>query len=235
MATTLKNTLLKNTVLRPWNEADIKGLLVDLSVKDFSTLTFDGSKISAMAGRNGTIYNASQASGALQGTYGIEGGNPVIRFDEGAMELGALPAFATGYTIFVAVKYNSVGGGSPQSHPMGCNAKPFYKSANANTIRNSHNTLVVNHATTITAVPLLQTARWNGDLLQGYINGVLDANDGNILTALTSQDWFVASVRADGVVGLQGDFYKLLIYDRALSDAEVATVNSFIINEIGIV
>lgn len=234
MAVTFKNTLLKNTSVTPWSPTIAPNLLVWYDLNDASTVTVDGGNLVSQVNNkaNPGTYDATQSSEALKPTYTTYNGLPCLQCDEDVMSMGTLPAFTSTstYTLIMVCRYNDIGV-SPTMHPIGNSNKALYKPSNASVLRTIHNAALTTHAQTITTNPLIQTDRWDGSLIDTYLNGSLDTNTTTVSTTITSQVWYLCAQQSSGVSGIKGEIFEVLLYNGKLKDNELSAAHAYLTNK----
>jgi hypothetical protein len=111
MTVVLKNSLLKNSVLRSWKPTDINNLNLWLDGDDSSTITLNGSNVSQWDDKSGNGYNATQTTAANQPLYNSTGlNNKGILDFNGSSHYLSYPSVGStdAVTVFVVVKADTL-------------------------------------------------------------------------------------------------------------------------------
>jgi hypothetical protein len=242
MSVTLKNTLLKNTLIRPAVPMDsIRGNILWLDSTDASTITLNGSNVSQWNDKSGYGNNVQQTTASKQPLYTTYNGKPAIQFggDDYFTTVSNFPAL-TSYTIFVACRYNAVGAGSDTLGLYSFGTPPsnrviMSKPNDQSYLRIDHPPTSASYTDkTITTSPLVQTAKWTGSQTRLYINGSLSTTILGSSNALFSDIGAVGAYNNSGLLPLQGHIFEFIVYGRELNDSDRGAIETYLTNKWGI-
>lgn len=200
-----------------------------------TTTPADGTALATWVDKSGRKRNATQATALLQPLFksNIQGGKGVIRFD-GSNDSMATAAFSSAiavpYTQFVVFKtsvykaFNVVLGDVTTLSAMGVHGD--------STKMYLFNGAVANVGITNTSFNLLYT-EWNGASTQISVNGgaTSTVNPGTTRTTLSG---LRIGSNSDLSNPFAGDIAEIIIYNRALSAAEVLNINNYLKNKWGV-
>lgn len=196
----------------------------------------DGDAVSQWDDLVGTAH-ATQGTGANQPLYkvNIHNGRPAVRFD-GSNDLLAANGVATyfsgnvAWTIFIVAKYVALSTNAIVGVGRSSDANPITL---FNTLNNHYN---VNHRATGTSVnhETLVTGTDIGIISckRSGASGVMSANSSEVaLTGVsTTVDRFTLGALVRNTTGSWAnvDIFEVLVYSRALTDSEMAKVNTWL-------
>jgi concanavalin A-like lectin/glucanase superfamily protein len=198
---------------------------------DVGVTVSSGTQVSTWLDQSGNGRNASMATATRRPTLvtGALNGAPVIRF--GGAQSMYLDTFATPtqFTVFVVGK-NSMpsesfsmilgpGGNSPN------NQLRWENGSQTLFVGTGNNLPVTISPTGNTRVYHALSARYNGSTMTAYRDGSPTSTS----AFTTSGPWTLASIGSwYSTYFLVGDLAEIIIYDRALSDAELASTSSYL-------
>lgn len=200
-------------------------------------VTQSGGRISSWIDQSGNGRNASMATPSRQPFYipGALNGTPVVRFT--GAESMYLDVFAqpSRFSVFIVGKNNKTsesfsmilgpGGNAPN------NQLRWENGSQALFVGTGNNFPVTTSSIGNTRVYHALSALYNGSTMIVY-------RDGNAMSSrglVTSGPWILASVGSYySQEFMQGDLAEVVIYDRALSEGERASVNTYLRGKYGL-
>lgn len=222
------------TGLQLWLKADSLGLS-------------GGTAVAAWADQSGNGYDVAQATAGSRPTYqtGVINGQPVVRFSGTSQSLVSSAAIKPTNITIMAVYRPMAAGSTPtvisQTYNAGAtNGWGLRAGSSANLTPyadlNIGGSTTTTSTATVTTVntPQLLTATYDGVARKAYLGGVLKANTtaSGSLTYGTVASFTVGSHLATNY--LNGDIAEILVYNRALSDAERQDVEAYVYAKYGV-
>jgi len=203
---------------------------------DPNDIPADNTKISAWLNCFSNTHNLSQPSGSIQPTFktNILNGKPAVRFD-GTNSMTASLIDTSEYTAFCVFK----GDAYPDYQYL------FYNGANTSngfgqviTIDRRNSILFGGSALKIDSStpydPIILNDRWDNVESTLYMNGVAQSLNTSFDPFFTPTGDFVVGSNASGAETFFGDIHEIIIYNRALSDAERLTITNYLSQKWGI-
>lgn len=194
-------------------------------------VTTSAGKVSSWADQSGNGRNATMATSARQPTLvtGALNGLPVLRFDGAQSLYMSTPAQPTRFTVFVVGKNSRTtnsfsmilgpGGNFPN------NQLRWENGTQALFVGTSNNFPIIYSTIGDTRTYHRLSASYDGSNMSVYRNGNLVSSH----AFSTTGPWTLASVGSwYSTYFLIGDIAEIIIYDRALSSGERASVNDYL-------
>jgi hypothetical protein len=220
----------------PWTPASISGLQFWLDASDASTL-YDATSGGSLVAADGAVARWQDKSGnAIHATQSTSGSRPlrkiasqngrdVVRLDGSNDYLEISPTdLATNFTMLWAFRPNTANytllatttSGGARFLIIGTTLYNDYYGSGAATIA----------TTGTTGTGILRTYRRSSGTLQCWLGTVSQGSVGfaNTLSGHTQ----IGRIHDQSTYNMSGDIYEVLIYNSALSDADLATAQSYL-------
>jgi len=235
------------------NPSSIAGLQLWLDASDATTL-FDATSGGSLVAADGGVARWEDKSGnarhATQGTSGnrplrkttVQGGKDVLRFD-GSNDFFSLSAVTTtsSYTSFFVFRRTSAGINSVSLGPAtaSSNYAAWWFSDNVLyelSINNVDHFTTHGTASTLTGSFLIVTTRTATTSIATRRNGsaLATVSSGAGVTNAASGSWTAVGRASNSPITHNGDMCEVILYDSALSDANRALVENYLLAKWGI-
>jgi len=178
-------------------------------------------------GRNASMTTAARQPSYVSSVPGALNGQPVIRFSGGQSMYLDIFSQPTLFSVFVVGKNSLTGSFSMILGPGGNSPNDQLRwndGADALFVTQNAGTIITSPTGNTFAYHAL-SARYDGSTMTFYYNGNAESSS----NFSTSSPWTIASVGSwYSTYYMQGDLAEVIIYDRALSESERASVNSYL-------
>lgn len=230
IAVTATATIIQSGLVRDWDFSDTSKLYESTDTSDPAEAN---DPLGLVVGQiTGNLGQATLAQRPLR-KDAIQNGKTVGRFDAtDFMSLSASLTNTGNETIFVVCKHGTTGAFGRILGITGTAWGILYSSV-ANRIDYDYNGATATKSGGFTETDfVIITARYNGTNNIVRVNGLLGATSGSPVAA--SHTWNTVAARAGGNDPLNGDMGRVIIYNTALSDAEVLAMEAALAAEWGV-
>ncbi|HLL56260.1 MAG TPA: LamG-like jellyroll fold domain-containing protein [Myxococcaceae bacterium] len=214
-----------------WAQIPTSGL--NLWLRSDGSFSVSGGRVASWLDDSGTGRHASQMVSTSQPRLisPALNGYPVVRFDGAQMIATATPLYLSRWTIFVVGKYNNPNETFGLILGPGDNGNNQLRYENGSQLLlygGSNGMPVITSSIGNTRVYHALAVRYDGGSLNVFRDGVLKSSHG----FSTSGSWVLGRIgswfSSCSSCFLQGDLAEIIVYDRALSESERTSVNSYL-------
>jgi hypothetical protein len=216
------------------------GLILHIDASLASSVTLNGSSVSAITDLSPSAYTIDQTTAANQPSYvtGERNGRNVLRFNAASSHFLntssiTIPSSYTSFRVFRrdAFGIHSHGIGNSSGSPN--DRYDAYWFTDNNTYQKSNASATTHGSANTSTGWFYVTTRRNGTssvLVRRNGSSVANITSGTGVTNAASGSWSRIGSANDGstIRFTEGDIGELLIYDRSLSDQEVTDVESYL-------